>query len=299
MDRVLVTAASGLIGSTLVDRLESAGAEVVRLVRRAPASAAEAYWQPDQGQLDPAAVEGFDAVVHLSGAGIGARRWTQRRKQLLSDSRIGSTRLLAETLAGLTRPPRVLVSASAIGYYGSRGDELLDERSAPGDDFLARLCIDWEAACEPARAAGIRVVNIRTGLVVASVGGFLAPMLPLFRLGVGGRLGSGRQWWSWIALADEVGAIEHLLDSNLHGPVDLAAPHPVANAEFSAVLGTVLHRPAAVPVPRFALELRLGREMAALTALASQRVSSALLSETGYTFAQPNLEPALVATLGG
>jgi hypothetical protein len=295
--RVLVTGASGLIGSSLVSRLEQEGHQVARLVRREVISADEVQWQPDRGVLDGASLEGFDAVVHLSGAGIGDKRWSDDRKRLLFDSRIGSTTLLSSALADLARPPSVLVSASAIGFYGSRGDEILTEGSEPGDDFLAGLCVAWEAATMPAAAAGIRVVNLRTGLVLDAGGGFLGPMLPLFRLGVGGRLGSGRQWWSWIARVDEVGAILHLLGSDLAGPVNLAAPNPVTNAGFARKLGEVLSRPALVPVPKFALEIRLGREMAAATALASQRVDSSRLQDDGFEFAQPDLEPALRAEL--
>lgn len=298
MARVLVTGATGMIGAALVARLKRDGHEIVPLTRSAPSAAGGASWQPDRGVLDPSAVTGFDAVVHLAGAGIGDRRWTTERKNLLYNSRIGTTRLLAETLAGLEDPPRVLISGSAIGYYGVRGDELLTEDSSPGADFLARLTVDWEAAAEPAARAGIRLVTIRTGLVVGPSGGFLEPMLPLFRLGVGGRVGSGRQWWSWISLDDEVGAIAHLLESEIRGPVNLVAPNPLTNAEFAAELGAVLGRPAVIPVPGFALDVRLGREMAALTALASQRVDCTRLVEDGYRFAYSDVAPALKAALG-
>ena len=296
--RVLVTGSSGLIGSSLVARLEREGHTVVRLVRRDPVPGSEMSWQPDRAVLDETRLEGFDAVVHLSGAGIGDKRWTGDRKRLLYDSRIESTRLLANAIASLDRPPGVLVVASAVGFYGTRGDEVLRETSSVGDDFLARLCRDWEVASGPASEAGIRVVNIRTGLVLDAGGGFLRPLLPLFRAGVGGRLGSGRQWWSWISRVDEVGAILHLLDSELSGPVNLTAPHPVTNAGFAKVLGGVLSRPAAVPVPKFVLEARLGREMAAATALASQRVEPQRLMEDGFAFTQPELEPALRRELG-
>ena len=295
--RVLVTAASGLIGSSVVARLAQEGHQVVRLVRREAISADEVPWQPARGVLDHRSLEGFDAVVHLSGAGIGDKRWGKGRKRILFDSRIESTTLLSTALAGLARPPAVLLSASAIGFYGSRGDEVLTEESEPGDDFLAGLCVAWEAATAPAAAAGIRVVNIRTGLVLDAGGGFLGPMLPLFRAGVGGRLGSGRQWWSWIARPDEAGAIIHLLGSDLAGPVNLTAPNPITNAGFAQTLGTVLSRPALVPVPKFALEIRLGREMVAATALASQRVEMSRLHGDGYRFIWPDLEPALQAEL--
>jgi len=299
MARILISAASGFIGSALVERLTADGHAVTRLVRRPPLSADEIEWDPAAGELDPVAVEGFDAVVHFSGAGIGDRRWTGDRKRVLMDSRIDSTTLLAETLAGLERKPEVLISASAIGYYGLlRGDEFLTEATGPGSDFLARLCVDWEEATAPATDAGIRVAIIRSGLVLDEEQGFLAKMLRLFKLGVGGPLGSGKQWWSWIAKDDEIGAIIHLLDADVSGPVNLTAPNPVTNAGFTKILAEVLGRPARIPVPRFALAVRLGPEMADATALASQRVQPQQLHVQGYQFAYPELEPALRATLG-
>jgi uncharacterized protein (TIGR01777 family) len=299
MARILISAAGGFIGSALVERLAADGHDVTRLVRRPPQSADEIEWDPAAGELDPVAVEGFDAVVHFSGAGIGDRRWTEERKRVLVDSRIDSTTLLAETLAGLERKPEVLISASAIGYYGLLGgDEFLTEATGPGSDFLARLCVDWEAATAPATDAGIRVAIIRSGLVLDDDQGFLAKMLPLFKLGVGGPLGSGKQWWSWIAKEDEIGGIVHLLDADVSGPVNLTAPNPVTNAGFTKILAGVLGRPARIPVPRFALAVRLGPEMADATALASQRVQPQQLHVHGYQFAYPELEPALRATLG-
>ena len=298
MARILVSAASGFLGSALAEELTAEGHDVVKLVRRSPQAADEIEWDPAAGNLSAAAVEGFDAVVHLSGAGIGDRRWTEERKRVLVESRTDSTALLAETLAGLSQKPEVLISASAIGYYGLlRGDEILTEATGPGSDYLASLCVAWEAATAAAAEAGIRVATIRTGLVLDAEQGFLAKMLPLFRLGVGGPLGSGKQWWSWIAKEDQVGAILHLLDSNVSGPVNLTAPNPVTNAGFTKTLGEVLGRPAKLPVPRFALAVRLGPEMADATALASQRVQPQQLQESGYEFSYPELEPALRATL--
>jgi uncharacterized protein (TIGR01777 family) len=236
--------------------------------------------------------------VNFAGAGIGDQRWTDQRKRLLYDTRIDSTTLLAEALATCERKPDVLISASAIGYYGLRGDEVLTEESAAGSDFLAEICVDWEAATAPAAEAGIRVVTIRTGLVLDAEQGFLAKMAPLFKLGVGGRLGSGKQWWSWIAMDDEVGAIVFLLGAEVEGPVNLTAPNPVTNADFTNILGDALSRPALVPVPRFALAVRLGSEMADSTALASQRVEPQQLEAAGYGFRYSELAPALRATLG-
>lgn len=290
---VLVAGASGHLGSALVPVLQSQGHRVRRLVRASRRVGPEAVpWDPDAGTIDAAALEGVDAVVNLAGERIAAVRWTEAKKRRISRSRVAGTRLLAEMLAALTRRPRVFLSASAVGYYGDRGAEVLTEESPPGDTFLARLCRDWEAAADPARRAGIRVVHLRTANVLDARHGFLAPLLPLFRLGLGGRLGDGRQYVPWITIDDWVQAVVHLLTAeNVEGPVNLAAPQPVTNTEFTRTLARVLGRPAVVVVPAFALRLvmgEFGREI-----LASARVSPARLLASGFTFRHPSLEEAL------
>jgi len=298
--RVAVTGSSGLIGTALCARLRAEGHDVVRLVRR-PAAAGgdpglvEARWEPVAGTIDTAALAGVDAAVNLAGAGIGDRRWTDERKRELHDSRIRSTDLLASTLAKLEPRPAVLVSGSAVGYYGDRGDEVLTETSGPGDDLLARLCVDWEAATEPATDAGIRVATIRTGIVLTRDGGALPKLLPLFKLGLGGRFGSGRQWWSWITLRDEVDAVVWLLTHDVSGPVNLTAPNPATNAELTRSLAHALHRPAVLPVPKFGPGLLVGRELAQALLFTSARVEPAALRAAGYPFSDPALDAALAA----
>jgi uncharacterized protein (TIGR01777 family) len=295
--QVLVTGASGLIGTALRERLGREGHEVRRLVRGPARAPDQASWDPDRGTIDRAALEGVDGVVHLAGAGIGDHRWTEDYKREIVESRTRSTELLATTLAGLEHKPAVLLSGSAIGYYGDRGDEELDESSGPGDDFLAGVCLAWEAATAPAAAAGIRVAHLRTGIVLAAAGGALKKQLPLFKLGLGGRFGSGRQWQSWVSLDDEVGAIVHLLDHDVAGPVNVVAPNPVRNADFASTLGKVLGRPSVVPVPAFGPRLALGSELADSLLFASQRVRPAVLTASGYTYEHPDLEGALRAEL--
>ncbi len=296
--RILISGASGFLGSALTPRLESNGHTVVRLVRRAATSATEITWDPARGALAPIAVEQFDAVIHLSGEGIADQRWSQDRKQRLLNSRVESTRLLAETLARLTARPKVLVSMSAVGWYGDRGDEQLTESSREGRGFLASLARAWEQAAEPARRAGIRVVHPRLGVVLAEHGGALARLLTPFRLGLGGPLGGGRAWWSWIALEDVLAGMEYVLAHDvLVGPVNFTAPNPVRNSELARALGRALGRPAFVPTPPFALRLLFG-EMADDVLLASARALPARLLETGYAFRQPMLEPALRDALG-
>lgn len=299
--RIAVTGASGLIGRALVPFLTTGGHTVIRLVRRrARGGADEAAWNYEKGRVDQEKLEGLDAVVHLAGENVGAR-WTAERRQRIRESRGIGTRFLTETLARLRRPPRVLVSASAIGVYGNRGDQPLTEGSSTLDappDFLTEVGREWEAATEPARAAGIRVVLARFGIVLTPAGGALGRMLPPFRLGVGGPLGQGRQWMSWIAIDDLLGAIHHtLMTETLAGPVNLTAPHPATAGEFAATLGRVLHRPAVLSVPPAALRLAFG-EMADVALLSSARVLPARLQEAGYPFRYPELEGALRFLLG-
>jgi hypothetical protein len=269
--KILVSGASGLIGSSLVRRL-AASNEVVRLVRRGPSpGTAELQWDPTAAAIDAERLEGFDAVVHLAGENIGSGRWTAAKKARIRDSR-AEGRFLAKTLAGLARPPKVLVSASAVGFYGNRGDEELDESSVPGEGFLAEVCRDWEAAASAASEAGIRVVLSRFGVVLAREGGALARLLPLFRFGLGGRLGSGRQFMSWIALDDAVRAVEFVLENDsLRGPINVTSPQPVTNREFTEALASVLRRPALLPAPAMLLRAALG-EMADEMLLSSARV---------------------------
>ena len=275
--RVAVTGATGLIGSALCRALEARGDSVVRVGR------------PYNARL----LDGADAVVHLAGATI-SDRWTAAQKRAIRDSRIEGTTLIANAIAELDRKPRVLVSASAIGWYGDRGDEILDETSGPGRGFLADVCRAWEDSADAARAAGIRVVHPRTGLVLTPAGGLLARLLPIFRVGAGGRIGSGRQWASWIAFADVVAALEHILGTDtLHGPVNLVAPAAATNAEFTRLLGTVLNRPTFATVPPFALRLAFGAEMTAELFLASQHAVPRALERSGFAFAHPSLEAAL------
>jgi uncharacterized protein (TIGR01777 family) len=297
--KVAVTGASGLVGSTLVPFLTMGGHEVVRLVRRSPRGASEIGWDPARGEVDGAALEGVDAAVHLSGENVAGGRWTRARKARIRHSRIDSTQLLARTLAGLSRPPRVLVSVSGLNYYGSRGDEWLSEASAAGDGFLARLAVDWEAAAVSAAEAGIRVVHPRLGLVLSPAGGVLGKMLLAFRAGLGGVVGPGSQHMSWVAIDDLLGALHHLLlDDALEGAVNVVAPEPVTNRVFTETLGRVLGRPTVMPVPAFALRLALGGEMADETLLASLRARPGRLEEGGYAFRFPSLEEALRHLLG-
>jgi uncharacterized protein (TIGR01777 family) len=297
--RVAVTGASGPVGGALCDSLERDGVEVLRLVRRPP-RAGEAHWDPDSGAIDAAALEGVDGVVHLAGEKLD-QRWTPEAKRRILSSRTRGTGLLARTLASLRRPPEVLVSVSAVGYYGDRGDEPLTEEAGPGEDFLAGVVRAWEEAADPAREAGIRVAHPRLGVVLSPRGGMLERVLPFFRLGLGGPLGGGRQYMSWIALADAVRALRFLLDPpgdapGLAGPVNATSPEPATNEEFTRTLGRVLHRPALVPVPAAALRVAFG-EMARGTVLVSQRALPRRLREAGFEFHLPHLEDALRATL--
>ena len=294
---VAVTGSTGLIGSALIPSLIADGHEVLRFTRSPSPGPGTAHWDPASGAIDSEALSKAAAVVHLAGRSIVAPRWTPKVKREILTSRTRGTRLLAETMAGLQNGPRVLVTASGIHYYGDRGDEVLTETS-PGDGgFLADVCRQWEASADPAREAGIRTVHVRTGLVQTTRSGPLALQLPLFRLGLGGRFGSGRQWWSWVTLDDVIGIYRHAVDTEeLHGPVNATAPNPVTNAEYTATLARVLSRPALVPVPSFGPKLLLG-ELAEDLIFASIRVYPAAAQSTGYHFAYPDLEPALRATL--
>jgi uncharacterized protein (TIGR01777 family) len=290
---VAITGATGLIGSAIVAHLRASGARVRRLVRSVrPEAPDDIVWDPMHGVLAPRDLEGADAVIHLAGEPI-AHRWTDARKHAIRESRVRGTELVARTMAALERKPRVLLSGSAVGYYGDRGDEPLDEDSTPGTDFLARVAQEWEAATSRAADAGVRVVLLRTGVVLSPNGGALERLLRPFRLGVGGPIGNGRQWMSWISLDDHVRAMEHALaTTGLHGAVNLVAPNAVTNAEFAATLGRVLARPALVTAPRVVLELVYG-EMARATILGGQRVLPKALLRAGFEFAHPTLEQAL------
>jgi hypothetical protein len=292
--KVLVTGSSGLVGSALVTQLASDGHTVTRLVRsKRGAGEGQVLWDPEARAIDSASLEGLDAVVHLAGESIAAGRWTAARKARILESRVKGTSLLAETLAGLRERPKVLVSASAVGYYGDRGEEALREESASGSGFLAGVCRQWEAAAAPAAQSGIRVVHPRFAMILSTAGGALQRLLLPFRLGLGGRLGSGRQFMSWIALDDAVGAICHALThDDLQGPVNTASPTPVRNREFTTTLGRVLRRPTVFPLPAFAARLAFG-QMADELLLASQRVEPAKLLAGGYQFGFPDLESAL------
>jgi hypothetical protein len=297
--RVALTGASGLVGSALAAYLSTGGHRVVRLVRRDPdPGAAEIGWDPASGRIDRAGLEGLDAVVHLAGENIASGRWNEARKRRIRESRVRGTRLLAEALASLERPPRVLVSASAIGFYGDRGDERLLEESASGTGFLPEVCREWEAATGAAEDRGVRVVHLRIGIVLSPAGGALRAMLLPFRLGLGGKIGSGRQFLSWISLDDLVGAIHHSIETeSLRGAVNAVAPHPVTNGEFTRTLGRVLRRPTVLRVPAFAARLALG-EMAQDLLLASMHAEPGRLAATGYRFRDPDLEGALRHLLG-
>jgi hypothetical protein len=293
---VLISGATGLIGSALVPELEAKGHTVTRL-SRSRSGANTIRWDPSAGTID-GDLEGTDAVVHLAGESIAQGRWNPDKKRRILDSRVRGTRLLAERISALATPPGVMVSISAVGYYGDRGDEVLTEESAPGADFLARVCREWEAAAEPARRAVSRVVHPRLGIVLTPQGGALGTTLPIFKLGGGGKIGSGRQWWSWVALDDVVGSILHALtDEGVEGPVNVGSPNPMTNAEYTKVLGKVLGRPTVLPLPAPAARIMLG-EVADALLLASQRMQPARLQDSGYAFRYPQLEGALRHLLG-
>jgi uncharacterized protein (TIGR01777 family) len=295
--RVAVTGSTGLIGTALTAALADAGHDVVRVVRGDARDPGTVPWDPKAGTIDAAGLAGIDAAVHLAGAGIADHRWTDAYKRELVDSRVLGTGLLTRTLAALDPRPAVLVSASGIDYYGDRGDDIVDETAPKGTGFLADLCARWEAAAEPAREAGIRVAHTRSGIVLSPRGGALKKQLPLFKLGLGGRFGSGRQWQSWIAVDDEVGAMVHLLSADVAGPVNLTAPNPVTNAEFAKTLGAALHRPAVLPIPSLGPKLVVGRDLADVLLFESKRVVPGVLEASGYQFRHPTLDVALRALL--
>jgi uncharacterized protein len=296
--RVLVTGSSGLIGSALRERLAAGGHTVVRLVRTREQTGEDAFlWDPVRGTLDEAALDRVEAVVHLAGETI-AGRWTQAKKKRIRDSRISSTRLLCDAIAGIDSPPNVFICASAVGYYGDRGDEELTEESSQGEGFLADVVLEWESATEPAKRSGARVVHVRSGQVLSRQGGVLAQLLPPFRFGLGGPLGNGRHYMSWVSIGDEVGAIVHaLVTEELAGPINVVAPLPVTNREFAKTLGRVLRRPAVLRTPLAPLRIVFGREFVEEVLLASARVVPSRLLATGYRFEHPELEPALTDLL--
>ncbi len=292
--KIAITGASGLIGRSLTTSLAKDGHQVVPVVRRPTSGATETIeWNPTAGTIEAAKFEGVDAVVHLAGAGIGDKRWSESYKREILESRTKGTALLASTLASLDAPPSVMVSGSAIGFYGDTGNTAVDETAPAGNDFLANVCVEWEAAAAPAIAAGIRVPLLRTGIVLTADGGALAKMLPLFRFGLGGRMGSGKQWWSWISMADEIGAIRWLIDNDISGPVNATAPTPVTNQEFTKALGEAMHRPTLAPVPSFGPKLLLGAELADALLFTSTRVLPGSLTASGYSFAHPTIDAAL------
>lgn len=291
--KVLISGSHGLVGSTLIKSLESDGHELVRLVRHPPTGASEIEWSPQRYSIALARLEGFDAVIHLAGESIAEGRWNEEKKRRIRESRVKGTRLLSDSLANIKHPPKSFLCASAIGYYGNRGDEILTESSPPGDDFLAEVCVEWEKASEEAVQKGIRTVNLRFGIILDSKGGALAKMLPPFRMGVGGKIGTGRQWMSWIALDDVVGAIKRALtNETLSGPVNFVAPNPVTNREFTKTLGKVLSRPTLFSIPAFGARLAFG-EMADALLLSSQRVEPERLKKAGYQFRYSELKGAL------
>jgi len=284
---IAVTGASGLIGSALVAHLREKGDTVIKLVRREPRAKDEAFWDPMEGKVDLVALEGVDSIVHLAGAGVGDKRWSAAYKGEILNSRLYGTTTIASAAEQLKI--KSLISSSAIGWYGETGNRAVTENDSGGDDFLAHVCLEWERAADS--APSVRTVKIRTGLVLDPTGGALGRMMPLFKFGLGGKLGSGRQWWSWITIHDEVRAIDFLIDSDLSGPINLTAPNPATNSEFIAALARALRRPALLPVPGFALKLTLGGFSTEI--LGSKRVLPERLNEAGFTFDYPHLAPAL------
>jgi uncharacterized protein (TIGR01777 family) len=302
--KIVVAGSSGVLGTALVAALTERGDEVIRLVR--PQSRTKGIaWDPAVGSIAADALEGADGVVNLAGRSIGERRWTAAEKQLVLTSRVESTHLLANTIAGLEQPPKVLINASAIGYYGDGGDRMLAEDAPAGSGFLSDVCVAWEGATVAAESAGVRVAHIRTGIVLSTAGGALGRMLaPLgprwispYRWGLGGPIAGGRQWWSWISLQDEIRAILHVIDHEISGPVNLVAPNPVTNRDFTKALGRTLRRPAVMPIPGFVLKLFLGPELAAALVLEGQRVVPQVLLDSGFEFSHPDIDVGLQSAL--
>ncbi|MDQ1705353.1 MAG: uncharacterized protein QOF18_1719 [Frankiaceae bacterium] len=296
--KVVVTGSSGLIGSALVTNLRADGHDVLRLVRREPLAADERRWDPPTRHIDEAALDGVDAVVHLAGVGVGDRRWTDAHKKAVLDSRVDGTATIAQAIATSTRKPAVLLSASAVGYYGATGEDAADEHAPSGEGFLADVVRQWEAATTPAQAAGVRVVRLRTGIVLSRVGGALGKVLPLFKLGLGGRLGNGRQWMSWIALPDQIAAMRFVLDrADIDGAVNVTSPEPVRNRDYTKAIARALHRPALAAVPPVALRAALGG-FADEGVLVSQRVIPARLEAAGFAFTYDDIDAAMSALIG-
>lgn len=294
--RIAVTGATGLIGSALGRSLKADGHEVVRFVRREPTGPDEARWDPARGYVDPAGLAGCEAVVHLAGAGVGDHRWTAAYKREIRDSRVKGTAAIASAVAAMADPPATLVCGSAVGYYGDTGDRMVDEDAPAGEGFLPEVCVAWEAAAAPARDAGVRTVFARTGLVVAAEGGAWGKLFPIFKAGIGGRLGNGRQYWSYISMHDEIAVLRHLIDTaSLAGPVNLTVPEPLTNREVTAAMGRVLHRPTVFAVPAPVMRVVLGEF--AQDVLGSQRVRPARLLESGFVFRHPGIEESIRAAL--
>ena len=291
--KILVAGSSGLIGTALVSSLQSDGHEVCRLVRRPVKAANEIHWDPESGLLEGNALEGFDVIIHLGGEGIGDKRWSKSRKEKILTSRVVSSKLLSEKIAILDSKPEVFILANAIGWYGSRGEEELTEESKKGEGFLSEVCLEWESSAEAVQDSGVRTIYLRSGIVLSSSGGVLAKMLPPFKLGIGGKMGSGKQWMSWISLDDEVGAITHLMNNKkCNGAYNLTAPEPVTNYEFTKTLGRTLKRPSILPLPGFMLRILFGSRAISLM-IEGQKVLPKRLQESGYIFNHSTLAEAL------
>lgn len=294
--KIAITGSSGLIGTALVSAITARGDTPIRIVRANPGPD-EVLWDIEAGTIDVDKLDGVDAVVHLAGEGIGEARWSPEQKKRITESRTLSTALLAESLAGLESPPSVFVSGSATGFYGDRGSAEMTEQSEPGEGFLVDVVLAWEQAAQPAIAAGIRTAFIRTGVVLSKDGGALKEQLPFFKAGIGGKIGDGSQYWSWISIQDHIGAVLHIIDGDLSGPVNLTSPNPVTNKEFTTALGRALGRPTFLPTPKFAVDLRLGKEAAKEMLFWSTRVLPTVLSDSGYQFQHPTIGEAFEAAL--